>query len=138
MDYSIGLILAVVIVAVILLMCKSTPIEGFWVASSDYCEKAEIDNFVILFKKRDVWGDCAAYVLLVRDGEVIINEPCVAQISRKLSLTESYRLKFKDLEVEGFPTKLDMRFTKGKMMLFDDDVLYGEFFMDAESSHLLE
>lgn len=136
MDYSIGLFLVAVIL-IFFIMTNSTPIEGFWVASSEYCEKAEIDNFVILFKECDVWGVCASYILLVRDGEVIINEPCVVKISRRLSLTESYKIKFADLDVEGFPDTLIMRFSKGKMMLFEDDVLYGEFFMDSESSYLL-
>ncbi len=131
------LVILIVFAILFWYVSSSSGLDGFWVASSQFCEDAEIDNFVLMFKKADWRGRCAAYVLLVRDGDVIINEPCSAQITKNW-LNRKYSIKFLELEVEGFPLKQTAELDENRLLLFDGDTLYGEFYRDCENSRLLK
>lgn len=127
----------IILVVIFIFFMKSPSLQGFWVAGSQFCSDAEIDNFVLLFKKCDWFGNCAAYVLLVRDNQVIINEPCQARISKHI-FSNKYTIIFKNLEVEGFPLKQQAELKDGRLRIYDEDTLYGEFFKDCENSLLLK
>ena len=127
----------VIFILIIVFFWSRDRIDGFWVISSQFCEDAEIDNFVLLIKEVDLFGDAAAYVLLSRDNEILVNEPCSVRIRRNF-FSRKYKITFKDLEVDGFPLVQTMEIQGDRMRLFDGETLYGEFFKDTENTYLLK
>lgn len=118
-------------------------ITGFWKCDSEFLMDADLSSFLLyLSPKKNGSKERACYLLAEQDSELILNEPCSANISKDLKLSNwnfwsnsplKYNIEFKDLEDENFPNKQKMTFYPkiGKLILSKDDVIYGIFYKDS-------
>ena len=70
----------ILLVLVLLLLIGARPrgLCGFWVGSDEFTNAAGIDRLWITFGSLDMKMRTPGYIVLQRDGKVVINEPFVA------------------------------------------------------------
>ena len=107
-------------------------LSGFWVASDEFCQKAKLDKFIIMLNKKSM-RTYSSYILMVQDGETCINDACVAKVNGLFKHTLNF-----DVEIEGFEKKYDFDIKNGRLRLHKGSTLFGVFYLDAESTHLLK
>jgi hypothetical protein len=127
-------------------------LNGFYEADSGFCEESGISIFAFyLADESDVDGNKAAYILVERDGVLLINEPVVAKVSLKWSMWSNlmdtvsspkyFSIEFKDLSpecIEVFPRHQTIRFypTIGKIVLFVNNTITAVLYKNPINTEL--
>lgn len=124
-------------------------INGFYEADSSFCIESGLDMFCLyLDEDMDYYGNRACYILAKKDGEIIINEPTVANLKYNpklfdydISSPKYFDIKFKDLDEEceeDFPSDQKIRFypSIGKIVMYYDDTITSVLYKNPVNTEL--
>lgn len=125
-------LIILICVLVVIWFTRVRDLSGFWVASEEFCRKAKLDKFIILLNKKGM-RTYSSYILMVQNGETCINDPCVAKVEGLFKHTINF-----DVDIDGFEKKYEFDIKNGRLRLYKKNTLFGVFFLDAESTHLLK
>ncbi len=124
-------------------------INGFYEADTSFCEESGLDMFCLyLDEDIDYYGNRACYILAKQDGEIILNEPTVANLrytpgmfDNDISSPKYFDIEFKDLSEEcedDFPKNQKIRFypTIGKIVMFYEDTITAVLYKNPVNTEL--
>jgi len=121
----------------------STLLTGFWVGDAEFLKSAGLDSFVFYISKGTLLSQSrGCYLLMMSEGEVVLNHPTAAclQSSSLFSFGMSpkyFRLTFEE-QPEIIPQQLTLKLDPrvGKLVLRDDQTIYGIFYRDGSQTEL--
>lgn len=143
----------IIIIILIVYIFGCTPkynklLPGFYEADISFCEESSIDTFCIYIddKKNDD-GVFPCYILMKSDDTLIINEPTTVKISQNWSWGSFdptnpiyFDVEFDNSEetAEIFPNQQKLRFYPniGKIVLYNDDTVYGVLYKNGATTEL--
>lgn len=121
---------------------------GFYEADSSFCEESSIDTFCIYIDdKINNDGAFPCYILMKSDDTLIINEPTTITIKQNISWGSYdpinpiyFDIEFDNSEetCEIFPNQQKLRFypNVGKIVLYNDDTVYGVLYKNGSTTEL--
>lgn len=128
-------ILVVVIILIFSMLPRS--FRGFWTISDAFADEAGLERFILFFDAMDWKRKAPGYIVIQRDGQVIVNEPIVAKFGLYNPFTRCQTVTFLEFEVEGMPSTFHMKCDgQGKFLLLNKKKLWGVFYKDEELSEI--
>jgi hypothetical protein len=153
MAYVIGSIIIFMIV-IMIFMSRSAEdklLKGFWRADADFCDRAELEMFV-LYLGDDIGyiKHCRnGYLLAANKGGFILNNPIKLTLSGNVNIlpgmakTKNYNASIDWLESEpedpnAFPSEFQAAYypAYGKLVLYQDDEVLASLWKDSQMSAL--
>jgi len=140
----IGIIIVIIIYVIVLFTLRrveSNLLSGFWIASADFCVKAQLSLLMIQIGE-PTWNGRPGYVLMVReDNNILISSPVDLSFSSMYSIKPwmpdciecEVSIDWIDIEPpEGFPSKQKVYYypKNGKLVFYDKDTIYAVLYKD--------
>jgi hypothetical protein len=152
---NINIYIIIIIISIVYIFSENTSgkiynklLHGFYEADTSFCEESSIDTFCIYIDdKVNEEGVFPCYILMKSDDELIINEPTTIKISQNWSWGSYDPTKpiYFDVEFDNseetdeiFPNKQKLRFypNVGKIVLYNDDTVYGVLYKNGSTTEL--
>ena len=154
------IVIAFIIVLYILLVYYSRSLDksllcGFWKASLDYCESADLDLFILYISKKttmlgSILGGNYGYMLIKNSDGIILNCPLIIYFSSwnmwpyltnkvNYNTTIEWVTEKSDQPDENvFPSKLSAEFYPkyGKLVLYKNDTIQAILYKDCHLSSM--
>jgi len=140
----IGLVIILVITLVFHLFISyrnKININGFWVATDEFCQEADLDKFIMYFDEKSITRNKIKGYILVKNNEgIIINTNVDIKYKQlrkdKEKTTYSIDIIWKDgQEYDFFPKKQTMlKYKNNKLVLLDKDEITTIVYYDSVMS----
>jgi hypothetical protein len=137
-------VFSIILIIVLLKYITYSHIAGFWKAGGSFCEKSDLELFLIYISSFKIYSNTArGYIIMQNKDGFIINTAAeftlniIPDISSICSGT--FNIKWLDGEkYEFMPAKLEITYFPyvGKIILKKGDTVYGELYKDANMSDL--
>lgn len=148
----------ITIIILLLLLPSSTNVYsemlvGFYEADSSFCEESGLDTFSIYINNDIYCNNRAGYILMIKDGEFIINDPINMRINMHIFnwnnwVMNPYKPKKFTIEIDGledyddlddvFPNKQTLEFYPllGKIVLYNRDTITAILYKNGFNSEV--
>lgn len=130
------IIISVIILVILVFFSLPRGLCGFWVVSDEFANSAGIDQLCIAFGDLDSKRRTHGYIILKREGKLILNEPIIVQFRMRWPFSARQKIKFLDFNVEGMPNEFTVECDSNKIKMYSGETLWGIFFKDNQLSEI--